>query len=205
MDDASSTRKMSWQKKLFWVGSGIFFVSIVFLCVIINFSTLKSASQTQNTGCNFTFTQSLAGIMNDQESKILTVTLQGQNLSCTTRVRLAVTDFDTDPPDHTQNATIIAHQKTKVVWVLKPKSQGNFSYFISFPDKLTQSAEGSVTVNNAIGLPAWTTFLAPVAVVILGPMLTIPYWFEKGSTWLKKRKVTQKPQKKKPGKKPGKR
>jgi hypothetical protein len=45
------------------------------------------------------------------------------------------------------------------------------------------------------GLPAWTTeVLAPLAVVILGPLLTVPYWLDKYSAWAKgkakKRKST---------------
>jgi hypothetical protein len=121
----------------------------------------------------------------------LTVSFYGKFGFCTTDVQLAIINFDISPPETLQKASILKNQTTQVIWVLKPKSQGKFSYAVFFPDDQTRSPDVStVTVTNDIGLPAWvTSILVPVAVAALGPLLTVPYWIDKYSAWIKKRKT----------------
>jgi hypothetical protein len=134
--------------------------------------------------------------MTDQESHILTVSLYGESENCTVNVQLDITNFDMSPSENIQQASVVFDQTTQVVWVLSPKSQGKFSYAVSFPGSQTSGVdESAVEVTNDVGFPAWiTSVLAPVAVLVFGPLLTVPYWIDKCSVWIKKREGKQKTQ-----------
>lgn len=191
-----SQKKDTWQKKLLWIGLGIFV--LVLLSIVVLSVSLGEGGATAPTSCTFTHKTSLVNSMTDQESKILTVSLygEGESSDCTTDVRLDITNFDISPPENIQKASIVAHQTTQVIWVLSPKNQGKFSYVVSFPDSQALTPdESTVKVTNGVGFPAWvTSVLAPAAATVLGPLLTVPYWIDKYSSWTKKRKGKQRTQ-----------
>jgi hypothetical protein len=189
-----SRKKSTWRKILLWIGLEIFITSVIFVFTYrLYLSPSKGIPR-----CSFTHTTSFVNSMTDQESKILTVSFYGENEDCTTHVQLDITNFDISPSENVQDVSILVHQKTQIKWVLYPKSQGKFSYVVSFPDPDSQALstdESTVTVTNAVGLPAWVTSnFGPLALLVFGPMLTVPYWIDKCSTWIKKRKGKQKSQ-----------
>lgn len=192
MEDLSPPQpKITWQKRLFWIGLIIFIVTILVIC---SFSFLGIHNEAPSPSCIFTHKVSFVPSMTDQESHILTVSLYGESGHCTVNVQLDITNFDMSPSENIQQASVDADQTTQVVWVLSPKSQGTFSYAVSFPGSQTLGVdESTVEVTNDVGFPAWiTSVLAPAAVAVLGPLLTVPYWIDKYSEWIKKRKGKQK-------------
>jgi hypothetical protein len=115
-----SPKRSTWQKKLLWLGLGIFLLSVLFTC---NYRIPISAPPP----CRFTHKTSFAGSMTDQESKTLTVSFYGENFDCKTHVQLAIVNFDISPSDNVQEVSILGQQTTQIKWVLHPKSQGKFS------------------------------------------------------------------------------
>lgn len=179
----------TWQKELLWIGLGIFILTILSLCGP-SFFPVVVVPTSGRLPCTFKHTTSFANSLTDQESKILTVSLYGENEDCTTDVRFDITNFVISPSENVQKASILFHQTTQVIWVLHPESQGKFSYAVSFPGSQTLGIdESTITVTNDIGFPSWiTSVLAPLAALIFGPLLTVPYWIDKCSTWIKKGK-----------------
>jgi hypothetical protein len=192
MGESLPSRKSTWQKKLLWVGLVLTVICLCVLCFVLQVPQPLSPPPPSSPPCStFKYKKSFVGSMTDHESKILTVSLYGGNQDgCTASVQLAITNFDISPPETVQAVRLFANQTTQVVWVLSPKSQGNFSYVVTFPGSQNQSPDGStVKVTNDVGLPAWvTSVLVPLAVAVLGPLLTVPYWIDKCAAWIKKRK-----------------
>lgn len=180
-------KRSTWQEKPCWIGPVISFVTVALCSPMFIVKT---------TPCKFKHKMSFVTSMTDQESKILTVSLYREEVYCTADVRLDITNFNISPPENVQTAGVAAHQTTQVIWVLRPKSQGTFSYAVSFPGSQTVEIDTStVTVTNDIDLPAWvTSILVPVAVAALGAFLTVPYWIDKCSAWIKERKGERKTQ-----------
>lgn len=184
----SSRQKIIWQDILAWIGL------LFFIVVIIGF-IFYPISAANHPPCIFTHKTSFVSSMTDQESRILTVTVTGKKGICNIQVQLAITNFDISPSTNIQQITVGLDQTKQIIWILHPKSQGTFSYAISFPgSQISGNDESTIAVTNDVGFSAWfTNTFFPAAIFALGPMLTIPYWISLYSEWAKTRKKKRKP------------
>jgi len=82
-------------------------------------------------------------------------------------------------------------------WVLTPTKIGTFQILAEMEDpsgKVVATTHVGVTVTNVFGLRAWQLQLLSYVTTLLGPMLTVPWWYERWKERKAKEKNEKRPQ-----------
>lgn len=115
-------------------------------------------------------------IMSEQESQSLTVLLANDHdTPCNTTVTLAAPNFIVSPPEFNQPITLPPHEKLTITWILSPFRTGTYVISVSTPN---EAITFGITVTTVLGLTALQAQLLSLLATALGPMLTVPWWYE---------------------------
>ena len=113
------------------------------------------------------------------ENNSQTVEVNTENLidaECRSELTLLAPGFDVSPRKETLLLTAQPKSSGSIAWIVAPKSTG--SYEIAVSDGIDTRTVG-VTVTNALGLTATQSQILTFLGSLFGPMLTVPWWFDR--------------------------
>ena len=119
-------------------------------------------------------------IMSEAESQSLVIELINENstTSCVKTIEIQAPNFDISPIETRQTITSSVNiRSASAVWTITPRKVGDFEITIRVNDG-TNLVLG-ITVTNMFGLHASTIQFLSWLGTVLGPMLSIPWWYEK--------------------------
>ena len=135
-------------------------------------------------------------VMALQETQAVTVVLASASVeTCQVTVTLNAPNFDLSPPDPRQLVAVGPGQRAEIAWILSPEEVGTFDLILTIGGAITILG---VTVTNALGLTAGQLQILSALSTILGPMLTVPWWFEQWQKWRAQKRERQEAQKERP-------
>lgn len=120
------------------------------------------------------------------ENKTFSINIHTKNESgevCESLVSLRSPGFDVSPNKESQKVTLESGKTGSISWILTPRKVG--TYEIAITDDINTKVFG-ISVKNIMGLSAWQAQFAGGLGTLFGPMLTIPWWWDR----LKKKKQT---------------
>lgn len=126
-------------------------------------------------------------ITDNRSQAILINTKNLMSSNCESTLSLRAPGFDMNPPLEQQSITLPSKSKGSISWIISPRSAGTYQIAVS---DITNSKIFGITVTNMFGLNAIEAKILSILGSLFGPMLTIPWWWEK---WFK-RKTTFVPQ-----------
>lgn len=132
-------------------------------------------------------------VMALRETQALTIILASASAeTCQVTVTLNAPNFDLSPPEPRQSVTVGPGQRAEIAWILLPEEVGTFDLVLTIGGAISILG---VTVTNALGLTAGQLQLLSALSTLLGPMLTLPWWFERWQAWRarKEEEKTEKP------------
>jgi hypothetical protein len=119
-------------------------------------------------------------VMSVKESQVLTVTLAAPSeTECETTVRVQAPKFDLGDKAERKITVPPNLQKVRLVWVISPKDVGTYVIVVAVGHSDLRSLRLGVTVTNVLGLTARWAQIAMYLAGVLGPILTVPWWYEK--------------------------
>lgn len=113
------------------------------------------------------------------ENKTQAVTINTKNetdTTCETSLFLRAPGFDISPAKDEQNISLETGKSGSISWIITPRKVG--SYEIALTDNLNTKVFG-VSVNNMFGFTAVQAKILSSLGTLFGPMLTIPWWWER--------------------------
>jgi hypothetical protein len=128
-------------------------------------------------------------VMSENTSQTIIVNINDQTTEgCQAVLSLRAPSFDMSPMKEEQKITLPKNGNGSMSWIISPRKVGTFEITVS--DSLNTKVYG-VNVTNMFGLSAVQAQVASVAGTLFGPMLTVPWWWER----LRQRKQKQSTQK----------
>lgn len=125
-------------------------------------------------------------IISEDKSQAVVLSIMNQSdTECESIVSLRAPGFDYSPVKEEQRIMLKEKAKGSLSWILTPRKTG--TYEIAVSDILNTRIFG-ITVTNTLGLSTVQAKVASVLGTLFGPMLTVPWWWEK----LRKNKEGQK-------------
>lgn len=122
-------------------------------------------------------------IMSEQESQLLQLFLRTESpTSCTAVVELNVVNFNVSPSGSQREVMLRPETTSALTWVISPQQTGQYTVAITVNDAIITLG---ITVTTVLGLTAAQAQVVSVVGTLLGPMLTIPWWYEQ---WQKRKK-----------------
>jgi len=117
-------------------------------------------------------------VMKETETSLLVVDLKNENEyeSCPVVITLQNSSFEMSPTDDTRRLSLGPSEARSINWILTPKKTGKFDITV-FVNR--DGLKMNITVTNVVGLTAFEAYFLTGLGLILGSMLTIPYWVEK--------------------------
>ncbi len=123
-------------------------------------------------------------VMSVSDSQKLTATLvnQGQK-KCRVSITIDAPNFTTGG-EKKQTFSIDKQTRADFNWVLSPDKPGTYTVIISIstgddPPKIIDSKDVGISVTNILGLSASQASLFSIASSVFGPILTVPFWWDK--------------------------
>lgn len=113
------------------------------------------------------------------ENKTFSVTINTKNISgtpCESLISLRAPGFDISPNKESQKVTLDMEKSGAISWILSPRKVG--VYEIAVTDDINTETFG-ISVKNIMGLSAWQAQIAGGIGTLFGPMLTIPWWWDR--------------------------
>ncbi len=117
----------------------------------------------------------------DKSEAIVIQTTNPTDSTCESTLSLRAPSFEKSPAKDEQIITLPAKGKGSLSWIITPNKPGTFD--ISVSDILNTKVFG-VTVTNIFGLSSIQAKLASIFGGIFGPMLTVPWWWDR---WRRKK------------------
>lgn len=116
-------------------------------------------------------------VMAENKSQAIVVTTKNNaKKNCETYLLLRAPGFDMNPPKEEQKVTLSPGKNGSIAWILTPRKTG--TYDMTVTDIINTSVFG-VTVTNVYGMTAaQAKFLSSLS-TFLGPMLTVPWWWDR--------------------------
>jgi hypothetical protein len=96
--------------------------------------------------------------------------------ACRSTLALRAPSFDMSPNKEEQVLIVPPGQEGSVAWIITPRRTG--AYELAVADVLNTRSLG-ITVTNVLGLTAVQAQLLATLGSLFGPMLTVPWWFDK--------------------------
>jgi hypothetical protein len=143
--------------------------------------------------CVFTNPNLGSHVMSDNESQAIEIKFINETgKKCSKNIEIYAPNFDISPSEQKQTLSLQADQTSaSISWILTPRKTGDFEivFYVSDGSILVLG----VNVTNFLGLKASTMQFLSWIGTALGPMLSIPWWYEKFmGTKKKKRNSTKK-------------
>lgn len=113
------------------------------------------------------------------ENKSLAIVIKAYNSSdedCESVVSLQAPGFDLSPSYDEQKIVLPKKGKESKSWILIPRRTGTFE--ISVSDVINTNIFG-ITVTNIFGLDAVAAKFISIVGGLFGPMLTVPWWWDR--------------------------
>jgi len=116
--------------------------------------------------------------MSERESQVLTVVVSSaSNQACTVTLELQALNFDFSPTEPRRTLTLTPAQPTvESAWIISPKTSGRFEIGVS--TGIDYRIVG-IAVTSVLGLSSRQAEVLKYVAGLLGPMLTVPWWYEK--------------------------
>ncbi len=124
----------------------------------------------------------------DKSQAIVIQTTNSEKKQCESFLTLRAPGFELSPPKEEQAIKLPAKGKGSLSWILTPHRAGTFEIAVS--DIINTKVLG-ITVTNIFGLTAIQAKFSSILFSLFGPMLTVPWWWDK----LRQRKQKQELQK----------
>ncbi len=122
-------------------------------------------------------------VLSENKSQAILIKVKNEtDEECQSAVSLRSPGFDMSPAKEEQTIILKSKQDGSVSWIISPRKTG--SYEIAVSDSLNTKVFG-INVTNMFGLSAVQAKTASFLGTLFGPMLTIPWWWEK---WFQKRR-----------------
>ncbi len=120
-------------------------------------------------------------IMTLKESQTLTVILAANSTTgCQATVKIQAPNFESSEAYWTRTVKVPPMgEPIESVWVLLPRGTGTFKIAVSTNDLKNARLQRGVSVIDILGYPASWLQVFIIAGLILGPMLSLPWWFDR--------------------------
>ena len=116
-------------------------------------------------------------VISENKSQALVISSSnGVDEDCETTLSLQAPGFDISPPKTDQIIKLQANSDGSLSWILTPRRAG--IYEIAVSDGLDTKVFG-ISVKNMLGLSAVQAKLASGLGTLFGPMLTVPWWWDR--------------------------
>ena len=116
-------------------------------------------------------------VLSEDTSHTITINAtNGTDTNCASALTLLAPGFDVSPRKEAQTVTAKPKGQGSVAWIITPQKSGSFE--IAVTDGIDTRVIG-VTVTNLLGLTATQAQLFAAVGTLFGPMLTVPWWFER--------------------------
>lgn len=182
-------------KVLSVIGLIIFLVSILFIKSLEKGEQYAYSLDTQSESygytlgpppCKWEVTPPERVINENKSVSVLVSTKNELDEPCESILYLRAPNFDLSPASDNQKVALSATSSGSISWIITPRRTG--SYELSITDNMNTKIMG-ITVKNMFGLSAVQGKLASMAGTVFGPMLTIPWWWDR----FKKKKTSDNP------------
>lgn len=132
-------------------------------------------------------------IISENESVLVTVTLTNRlPEKCEAEVKIYISDFDISPPQASQSVEFSSDQeRANVLWSIRPRKGGEFQLATLVVQERVETV--GIIVTNFLGFTPFQAQILSIMGSALGPVLTVPWWYER---W-KERRRKKKPSKRK--------
>lgn len=116
-------------------------------------------------------------MLSENKSQTIVVNVANtMDVDCQSNLTLLAPGFDISPRKEEQVVTAKANSRGSVAWIITPEEVGE--YEIAVTDGIDTRVMG-VTVTNLFGLTAIQIQIFAVIGSVLGPMLSVPWWWER--------------------------
>ncbi len=116
-------------------------------------------------------------VMSENKSQAVVVkTSNSADVGCEILLSLRAPSFDMSPTKEEQKVTLPKGGNGTISWIISPRKTGTYEMTIS--DILNTKVFG-ITVTNMFGLSALQAQVASIAGGLFGPMLTVPWWWDR--------------------------
>ncbi|MBI4067622.1 hypothetical protein HY407_04515 [Candidatus Gottesmanbacteria bacterium] len=116
-------------------------------------------------------------VMSEEKSQALVVKVSNKyDEDCQSILTLSAPGFDLSPNKDEQTIALRKKGKGSLSWIITPRKSGTFEIAIS--DILNTKIFG-ITVTNVFGLNAMQAKIASIFGGLFGPMLTVPWWWDR--------------------------
>ncbi|GEM_PF-2357168 len=121
--------------------------------------------------------QSPDRVMAENKSQAVVIQVKNpQKEKCESAVSLRAPEFDMSPVKEEQKINLSGNSKGALSWIITPHNTG--TYKISLSD-VTDTRIFGITVTNVFGFSAIQAKIASIFGTIFGPMLTLPWWWDR--------------------------
>jgi hypothetical protein len=116
-------------------------------------------------------------IMKENTSQSIVVKVTGlDGEQCESLISLRAPGFETRPNKEEQTIKLPPNTNGSLAWIITPHKSG--TYEISSSDMIDTRIFG-ITVTNVLGLNATQAQIVSILGTIFGPMMTVPWWFDR--------------------------
>ncbi len=116
-------------------------------------------------------------VISENKTEALSIDLtSSKDSECQSILSLRAPGFDFSPSKEEQTVNLAKGSKGSISWILSPQKTGTFDIAVS--DMVNTKIFG-ITVTNMFGLSAVQAKTASFAGTLFGPMLTVPWWWER--------------------------
>jgi hypothetical protein len=127
-------------------------------------------------------------VLSENKSQTIVVNVtNAMDVDCKSALTLLAPGFDISPRKDEQIVEANANSRGSVAWIVTPDKAGE--YEIAVTDGIDTRVMG-VTVTNLFGLTAIQIQIFAVIGSVLGPMLSVPWWWERAQQRKKARPQT---------------
>lgn len=121
-------------------------------------------------------------VMSENKSQAVVVeAINNFDKDCESILALRAPGFDISPSREEQKISVPASNKGSLSWILTPRKTGTFE--VSVSDILNTKILG-ITVTNVFGLSTTSAKIFSLIGTLLGPMITVPWWWDR---WFQRR------------------
>lgn len=128
-------------------------------------------------------------VMSEDTSQAIVIRVKSlAQEDCRTSITLRAPGFDISPMKEEQSVTVSRNSTGSLSWIINPRKTG--TYTISLSDMLNTKIYG-ITVTTVFGLTGGQARIASFLGGLFGPMLTVPWWWDKWRARKKKENTSQ--------------
>lgn len=116
-------------------------------------------------------------VVSENKSTSVTVAVSNtMDVGCESSISLRAPNFDLSPSKEEQKISLTSGSKGSLSWIITPRKTGTFEIAVS--DILNSKIFG-ISVTNVFGLSSMQAKLFSGLGSIFGPMLTVPWWWDR--------------------------